>query len=209
MKSTVLLAITMVVLLVGAATADTPPVLKPAGHPHYETEGVHPISGRVGESFIFSIEYQDDDNQAPLNGYPRLLLDMNGNGDFHDADDLNLTMERSTHFQPSFLIGEDYLRYYIFEKTGTYNYAFFVLNEANETDYIGPFKGPVVLPEKRPEPFEQDWKVEVGLWLMLLFICCVVFLILGMAVGQKKEERRWKRRTRAQGRDRSKGRSGV
>jgi subtilase family serine protease len=51
-----------------------------------------PAEGTVNTEFEFEVFYQDDDNNEPANGYPRLELDANGDGDLNDPDDQTIVM---------------------------------------------------------------------------------------------------------------------
>lgn len=166
-----------------------PPTLEATGKVFNEHDGIHPLSGRPHDIFVFSISYSDPDDDPPKKGYPRLLIDYTRNGVFNDRDDLNLTMDHSEIGPYDHSLGTDYSREWVFEKPGTYSYAFYVLNEANETDFIGPFDGPVVLQEVE-ETHQQEWWVEVGLFLMLTFVCSIVCLVVGIGIGQRKREKR-------------------
>jgi len=161
------------------------PELSPVGTVYYETEGVHPITGQVQQMFVFRIVYADADNDPPKGGHPRLLIDIDGDRSFDGAKDRNLSMEAPSSGVPQFSNGVDFHRNFAFDGPGTYNYAFFVENEAGETAFIGPFKGPIVY-EKELEPHQQDWWVEVALWLILLLIFSICFLVVGIGVGQAR-----------------------
>lgn len=173
--------------LMGAPTANAAkPRLSIAGVHYYENGAVYPINGHVKETYVFAIRYQDTDGTAPKKGYPRLLIDMDGNGEFNTGDDMNLTMDPMKSDLPSYGVGVNYARQWVFDDPGTYSFGFYVLNEENETASIGPFYGPVVLP---PEHVYADPWVELGLYGLLVTVFSIIFFVLGMAQAQAMARR--------------------
>jgi hypothetical protein len=176
-----------VVPLLGTAPAGAAkPRFSIAGVHYYENGAIYPISGHVKESFVFAIKYQDTDGTPPKKGYPRLLIDVDGNGQFDTGDDLNLTMDPMKSDLPSYGLGVNYARQWVFDDPGTYAFGFYVLNEDNETASIGPFYGPVVLP---PEHVFADPWVELGLYGLLIMVFSIIFFVLGMAQAQAMARR--------------------
>lgn len=182
-----LLAMT-IVMPMARGTAAEGPDLRPTGKRDFEQDGVQFITRHVGEYCTFAVRYSDQEKDPPKTGYPRLLIDYDRDGEFNDRDDLNLTMDHMS-MTYDYGLGADFGRNYIFDEPGTYRYAFFVINEANETAFLGPFEGPVILPKEGPEPVEQDWRVEAVLWMLLLVVVAVSFYVVGLGVGQARKDR--------------------
>ena len=168
-------------LWVTPATA-TKPTLTVLGTHYFEHGAVHPINGTVGDTFFFAIKYQDLSGTAPKAGYPRLLIDTNADGDFDDSNDLNLTTDPMKPGTPNYSLGADYARNWVFDEPGTYSCAFWVVNEKNETAYIGPFDGPVVTTKQDHIP--TDYLTTLGLFGLLIIVFCTVFFVLGMGAAQ-------------------------
>jgi hypothetical protein len=158
------------------------PTLTVLGEHYFEHGAVHPINGTVGDTFFFAIEYQDITGTAPKTGYPRLLIDTNDDGDFNDSNDLNLTTDPMKPGVPNYSLGAGYARNWVFDEPGTYSFAFWVVNEKNETAYIGPFDGPVVN-GKDNNNYPDNW-TTLGLFSLLIMVFCTVFFVLGMATAQ-------------------------
>ncbi|MCC7430483.1 PKD domain-containing protein [bacterium] len=53
---------------------------------------VEPDTGSALTTFQFAIDYTDADGDLPASGYPKVLLDFNGNGNFIDSQDLSYSM---------------------------------------------------------------------------------------------------------------------
>lgn len=58
----------------------------------YSTKLINQISGSSYTDFNFEVEYVDSSNNLPLTGFPRLILDYEGNGSYSDANDRILVM---------------------------------------------------------------------------------------------------------------------
>jgi PKD repeat protein len=58
----------------------------------YVTDGVSPDSGLTGTLFTFRLVYSDSNNLPPQSGYPKVNIDLNGDGDFDDANEGSFTM---------------------------------------------------------------------------------------------------------------------
>jgi len=52
----------------------TLPLLSWTGEADYESDGLNPERGNTSTEFIYQIEYQDDGNYAPENGYPKVHI---------------------------------------------------------------------------------------------------------------------------------------
>lgn len=70
----------------------TPPVLEYVqGGAYNGTSGVSPASGPPG-SFTYKVLYKSAFNKAPLAGYPKVSVDLNGNQTFNDVNEGVFTM---------------------------------------------------------------------------------------------------------------------
>ena len=58
----------------------------------YSTKLINQVSGSSYTDFNFEVEYVDSSNNLPLTGFPRLILDYEGNGSYSDANDRILVM---------------------------------------------------------------------------------------------------------------------
>jgi hypothetical protein len=172
--------------------AATKPTLSVLGKQYFENGAVHPIGGKVGDTFFFAITYQDLLGTAPKTGYPRLLIDTDADGDFNDSNDLNLTTDPMKAGTLNYFIGADYARNWVFDEPGTYAFAFWVVNEKNETASIGPFEGPVVV--NKQDHVASDYLTTLGLFGLLIMVFCTVFFVLGMAAAQSLARRDRKHR---------------
>jgi hypothetical protein len=84
-------------------------------------------------------------------------------------------------YPPDYSIGVNYARDWVLDDPGTYSFAFFVMNEKNETAIIGPFDGPVVYV---PEHVYSDPMTDLALFGLLIIVFSIIFFVLGMAAGQ-------------------------
>lgn len=100
----------------------TPPVLEFVNEPGYAgTSGVNPGVGQPG-IFTYKILYKSADNKAPLAGYPRVSIDLDGNHSFADADEGTFPMVKESP-------GNDYV-------TGVvYSYSFNHNSNTNTAGY--------------------------------------------------------------------------
>jgi hypothetical protein len=184
--------LTVCPLLWAAPAAAAKPTLTVLGEHYFEHGAVHPINGTVGDTYFFAIKYQDLSGSAPKTGYPRLLIDTDADGDFNDSNDLNLTTDPMKPGTPNYSLGVDYSRNWVFDEPGTYSYAFWVVNNKNETAYIGPFDGPVVI--KKQDHVPSDYMTTLGLFGLLIIVFVTVFFVLGMAAGQSMARKDRKRK---------------
>ncbi len=58
----------------------------------YTSKLINQVSGSSYTDFKFEIDYVDSSNNLPLNGFPRLILDYEGNGSYSDANDRIIVM---------------------------------------------------------------------------------------------------------------------
>jgi len=72
--------------------AGSVPTLQWTNEPGYTSDGVSPDTTIEGELIKFRVEYADEGNFAPTSGYPKLYIDVNGDGDTDDPDEGIYTM---------------------------------------------------------------------------------------------------------------------
>jgi hypothetical protein len=66
---------------------NNPPRLDWAGGTGYTDVGVLPASGPSTQTFTYKVKYTDYDNDSPNDGFPKLWLDLNGNGGYNDSNE--------------------------------------------------------------------------------------------------------------------------
>lgn len=126
--------------------AGTPPELQFVNGAGYSgTSGVNPSVGSVG-TFTYKILYKSVNNKAPMAGYPKVSIDLNGNQSFADADEGTFTMVKEG-------TSNDYVSGVVYSYTFTHSsntslagYQFEALDEDGNaaTSGISYFSGPVV-----------------------------------------------------------------
>jgi len=68
------------------------PVLTWTGEAGYETDGISPDTGVQETLFQFRITYTDSQNIPPASGFPKVNIDINGDGDFEDENEGSFSM---------------------------------------------------------------------------------------------------------------------
>ncbi len=102
-----------------------PPVLSFVENELYlGTRGVYPQTGPVNEIFDYQVVYSDEDNNMPYSGYPKVLIDFNGNGNFNDAEDMEETMYELDPNEQDYVTGKVYTfsTNYVIERTMGYKF---------------------------------------------------------------------------------------
>jgi len=122
-----------------------PPILNWLEMQNYEDDGLDPETGTTSTQFIYRIEYMDVLDEAPAAGFPKILLDMDGDGDFYGPTDESYTMDEETPDDISYDNG----KIYKYNRTlgpspqvGDYHYMFYAedlthLNATTESR-VGP-----------------------------------------------------------------------
>ena len=129
--------------------AGTPPVLEYVpGGAYGGTSGVSPAVGPTG-SFTYKILYKSAGNKAPMAGYPKISIDLNGNQTFNDVNEGTFTMVKEGS-STDYMNGVIYT--YTFTQnnnTGTAGYKFDVTDEDGNaaTSGVAYKSGPVVTDE--------------------------------------------------------------
>jgi len=57
------------------------PILNFVGISGYENDAVDPDTGISNQDYVFRLKYSDPNGDPPMSGYPKLLLDLNGDAD--------------------------------------------------------------------------------------------------------------------------------
>lgn len=83
------------------------PVLSWTGGSGYENDGVSPDEGLSTSMFTYRVVYTDSDNDPPKFGYPKVELDMNGDGDLNDPGEGSFSMA-PTHPDNDYTNGREY-----------------------------------------------------------------------------------------------------
>jgi len=124
-----------------------PPILRWVGDFGYQTDGVEPQQGRVSNVFTYKVEYLDKWNETPAAGFPKLLVDMNNDGNYNDSNDKNYTMQPINPANHDYNLGVKFFYNLTFVTAGTYSYEFYAENGVHlaANTLFGP--GPKVLPK--------------------------------------------------------------
>ena len=129
-----------------------------ASTPDFVSSIVYPTSGTPYTLFHFEVDYFDATNSLPPAGYPRLMLDYEGNGSYTDANDRVVIMSQA---DPLDLTTTDGKRYFV-DITGLpYGTSWrskVAINDAGSscTTTFGPFVDPAVLHESNIYLFAND-----------------------------------------------------
>ena len=123
----------------------------------YTTKLINQVSGSSYTDFKFEVEYIDSSNNMPLTGFPRLILDYEGNGSYLDVNDRILVM---TPDDPSDLTTSNGKRYIASVNglpNGTNWKTSVLVSDANNcTTRFGSFDYPDVLQQPNVTIFAND-----------------------------------------------------
>ncbi|MFT3822542.1 MAG: CARDB domain-containing protein [Chitinophagaceae bacterium] len=124
----------------------TPPTLEYVpGGVYGGTSGVDPAVGQTG-IYTYKILYKSANNKAPMAGYPKVSIDLNGDQDFNDLNEGTFTMTKEGN-STDYVTGVVYTFTYTHNNnTSTAGYAFEVKDEDGNaaTAGIAYKSGPVV-----------------------------------------------------------------
>jgi PKD repeat protein len=113
----------------------------------YLTDGVSPDTGLTGTLFTFRVVYSDAYNLPPQSGYPKVNLDLNGDGDFEDENEGSFTMG-VVDVDTNYVDGREYLYNATLPTSSNCQYSFSAKNTYG-LDAIGEptnrKAGPVIL----------------------------------------------------------------
>ncbi|MCK4404114.1 MAG: VCBS repeat-containing protein, partial [candidate division Zixibacteria bacterium] len=123
------------------------PVLSWADQPGYLTDGVSPDTGLEGTIFTFRVVYSDAYNLPPQSGYPKVNIDLNGDGDFEDENEGSFTMG-VVDVDTNYVDGREYLYNATLPVSSNCQYSFSAKNSYG-LDAVGEptdlKEGPVIL----------------------------------------------------------------
>lgn len=124
---------------------NTAPITSFVGNGHYTAHYAFPLVGGLATQFRFEAIFTDADGDMPLNGYPRLELDVDGNNQFNNLQDLQFIMQE---VDPTDLNTSDGKLYYVLVNNLPVSNSIqtrVVSRDANNCLHIGPLvNGPNV-----------------------------------------------------------------
>jgi len=103
---------------------NVPPKLEWTEEIGYEFDGLEPEDGMTLQVFTYRIEYIDAFNEAPAAGFPKILFDMDGNGNFTDPGDEEASMVEETAQDITYDNGKIYTYDRNFTVLGDFGYKF-------------------------------------------------------------------------------------
>jgi PKD repeat protein len=123
------------------------PVLSWADRLGYQIDGVSPDTGLSGSLFTFRVVYTDPRNFAPEGGYPKVNIDLNGDGDFEDENEGSFTMG-VVNADTNYTDGREYFYNVVLPASSDCQYSFsaknsYGLDAVGEPTILKP--GPVIL----------------------------------------------------------------
>jgi len=167
--------------LTGPVVLSEPPNLPPKLAPAYtQNMGLSRISGEVGTVFSFGVIYSDPENDAAKASWPRVLIDVDGDGSFSGAADLNISMTQGSAMGGGTAFGADVP----LKKAGTMHYKFIVQNVRDQWAELGPLDGPIVI--KKAETVTTSGGMTDFFWIIIVIIAFIVALVIGYAIGHRK-----------------------
>ncbi|MCX7716349.1 MAG: hypothetical protein N2Z73_02920, partial [Endomicrobia bacterium] len=103
----------------GPTVDSKPPQLLWVGDTNYETDGLHPESGKPKDNFVYRIKYKDPDDDPPKSGYPKLHIKKDG----VEISSSPFSMTKESPYDTQFATGVVY-KYTIKLSTGS-NYSYY------------------------------------------------------------------------------------
>lgn len=140
------------------------PTLSWAGVKEFKKGGVAPQNGKSGEIYRFEVKYTDPDNDAPLPGYPRLVLKRKGEIFLYDTPMTMMPLDGK-----KFSKGRTYMCEIALPRGTDYTYSFEALDMAGNKavgdatkDAAGPVitggnAAPVLYPVMGHENYVENW----------------------------------------------------
>jgi len=107
-----------------------PPTLTFTGETNYETDGVHPDTGRQNSNFTFRIKYTDANNDPPTS--IQLWLDEDLDGSYSSSEKHDLSEDDAS--DTDYTDGKIYQLTYQINPSGTMNYKFYA-TDGTDTCY--------------------------------------------------------------------------
>jgi PKD repeat protein len=133
------------------------PVLHWADRLGYQIDGVSPDTGLSGSLFTFRVVYTDPRNFAPQGGYPKVNIDLNGDGDFEDENEGSFTMG-VVNADTNYTDGREYLYNATLPASSDCQYSFSAKNSYG-LDAVGE---PTIL---KPGPMILDPSTALDLYI--------------------------------------------
>jgi CARDB/SprB repeat/Secretion system C-terminal sorting domain len=116
-----------------------------------------PSQGAPEDRFRFAIKFTHPDNKKPKSGYPRLLLDYEGNGVYTDVFDRAAFMQPSNFNDNTTTDGKIYAtEVYGMVNSTNWKAKIIVIDENDCLTEVGPFDGPDVLIAPNVYVFADD-----------------------------------------------------
>ncbi len=140
------------------------PTLSFAGRKAFRKSGVAPLSGKAGDVYRFEVKYTDADGDAPLPGYPRLVLKRRGEIFLYETPMTMMPLDLG-----KFSKGRTYLCELTLPRGTDYTYAFEALDMAGNPavgeatkDIAGPEiasgnTAPVLYPVMGHDHYVENW----------------------------------------------------
>lgn len=130
--------------------------LSPSGNPGFTTAIINPLVGDPYTTFNFEVNFTDSNGILPPYGYPRIILDYEGNGIFNNTNDRTIIMQEINPLDTDPTDGKLYQASINGLAVGTnYQTIAQVIAGGNST-IIGPFNYPDVLAAPDLEIFASD-----------------------------------------------------
>jgi cytoskeletal protein RodZ len=126
-----------------------PPRLDWAQDWGFITDGLNPDTGFTDTNFTFKIVYTDILNESPANGFPKLYIDMNGNGSVTDPQDKVVPMLPVNPKDNTYDDGKIYYYNSTF-LVGTYKYMVYVEDLLGLSAQTPIKNGPTVIAKGKP-----------------------------------------------------------
>jgi hypothetical protein len=127
------------------------------GNAGYESSIVSPPTGTPYTYFHFQADYFDLSDALPAPGYPKLILDYEGNGNYTDALDRTLIMTPDNQNDLTTLDGKRYIADISGLQYGaTYKTQIITSDGASCFNTFGPFDAPVILQQPNIYLFAND-----------------------------------------------------
>jgi hypothetical protein len=106
-----------------------PPVLNYAtASPFSDETGVFPEIGDEGDYYEFRVVYSDTANYSPATGYPKVQIDMNGDGEFDGPGESGFAMEEVDITDTSYSNGKEYVLVMKLNNVAYMNHKFIAFN---------------------------------------------------------------------------------